>query len=198
MPRTTPRFPKLQIGLPDWVEGQLPAADHRFETVDERMELAIALSRFNVSVGGGPFGAAVFNLDTGRLVAPGVNLVVPAGWSGAHAEMVAIAVAQQAAGTHDLGAGGQPRHELVTSCEPCSMCFGATPWSGVKRLVYAACEEDARAIGFDEGPKPKNWIAELESRGIEVVASPLRPQAVRVLQDYASGGGPIYNGRVEA
>lgn len=193
-----PRFPSLTVSLPAWVEQELPPADYRFESTDERVELAISLSRVNVRLGGGPFGAAVFDADTGRLVAPGVNLVVPTGWSGGHAEMVAIAIAQQVAGGHDLGAPGMPRHELVTSCEPCSMCFGATPWSGVKRLVYAACEADARAIGFDEGPKPADWAQELESRGIEVVASPLREQAAKVLRDYATQGGAIYNGRGNA
>jgi tRNA(Arg) A34 adenosine deaminase TadA len=112
--------------------------------------------------------------------------------------MVALAIAQQVSQTHDLGGPGCAPHELVTSCEPCSMCFGATPWSGVKRLVCAANEQDARDIGFDEGPKPTDWVAALEARGIEVVQGVLREEAVAVLRDYAVGGGAIYNGRLNS
>ena len=42
------------------------------------------------------------------------------------------------------------------------------PWCGpaVRRLVCGGRDADARGIGFDEGPKPSNWIAALETRGI--------------------------------
>jgi tRNA(Arg) A34 adenosine deaminase TadA len=198
--RTEPRvarFPTFELTLPSWVESFIPSPDHVYATLEERMQLAIDLSRQNIEQGtGGPFGAAVFDLDTGRLVAPGVNVVVSSGWSGAHGEMVAYAIAQQIVGTHDLGGEGLARHELVTSCEPCSMCFGATPWAGIKRLVCGAKEADARAIGFDEGPKPANWVQALEDRGIEVVEGLLQSEAAQVLRDYGTGGGAIYNGRL--
>jgi len=189
------RFPALQVTLPDWVAKVIPPPDHRYATTEERMELAIELSRLNIEYGGGPFGAAVFDSQVNTLVAPGVNTVVASRWSGAHAEMVALAIAQQVAKTHDLGATDSTHYELVTSCAPCSMCFGATPWSGVKRLVCAAREEDARAIGFDEGPKPASWVEALETRGIEVVLDIQRERAQGVLQLYAAQGGLIYNGR---
>ena len=69
------------------------------------MELAIALARENARRGSGgcPFGAAVFERDTGRLVAVGVNAVMASGLSLAHAEMLALALAQRARGRFDLG-----------------------------------------------------------------------------------------------
>lgn len=160
------------------------------------MRLVIELARRNVAEGtGGPFGAAVFDLDSHKLIAPGINLVVASGYSWAHAEMVAYTIAQQVLGNHDLGSKGMPRCELVTSVEPCAMCFGATPWSGVRQLICGARDDDARAIGFDEGPKVDDWAAALESRGIKVVADNLREEASQVLKDYAAQGGPIYNAR---
>jgi tRNA(Arg) A34 adenosine deaminase TadA len=111
-----------------------------------------------------------------------------------HAEMVAIALAQKALGRYDLGDGGKFNCELVTSTEPCAMCFGAVPWSGVTRLVCAARDEDARAIGFDEGAKLPDWQLALEQRGITVTRDLLRADAVSILQEYASKGGLIYNG----
>ncbi len=75
------------------------------------------------------------------------------------------------------------------------MCFGATPWSGVRQVICGARDDDARAIGFDEGPKVDDWAGALESRGIHVVADILREDASQVLKDYAAKGGPIYNAR---
>ncbi len=190
------RFPQLTIWLPAWVDSFLADPDTVYPTVQDRMNIAIGLARHNVKNGtGGPFGAAIFDMDTHKLIAPGVNLVVPTRWSGGHGEMVAYAIAQQILQSHDLGGTGMPRLELVTSTEPCSMCFGATPWSGIRRLVCGARDSDARAIGFDEGPKLEQWVQALESRGIEVVQDILRTEASEVLQAYASSGGIIYNGR---
>ncbi|HCS12210.1 MAG TPA: tRNA-specific adenosine deaminase, partial [Zetaproteobacteria bacterium] len=86
--------------------------------------------------------------------------------------------------------------ELVTSCEPCAMCFGAIPWSGIRRVVCGATAADAQRIGFDEGPRHPDWVAELEKRGIHVQTGVCRDAAARVLNDYQSAQGVIYNGRV--
>jgi len=164
--------------------------------LEERMELAISLARENANRGGGPFGAILVEAESGRVVAPGVNLVVPLSCSLAHAEMVAIAIAQQIAGSYDLGAEGQPALQLVTSTEPCAMCLGAIPWSGIRSLVCGAAGEDAQRIGFDEGDKPDRWPEALERRGIWVRRDVCKDEAARVLADYAGAGGPIYNGRL--
>ncbi len=161
------------------------------------MGLAIELSRLNVEHGtGGPFGAAVFDLSRGTLVAPGINLVVPSNCSIAHAEIVAIVLAHKKLGHYDLGAPGLPSMELVTSCEPCSMCLGAVIWSGVQSVVIGARAKDAERIGFDEGPKVRNWTVQLEDRGIRVQRDVCRRDAQRVLNDYAARKGVIYNAQV--
>ncbi|MGH3088475.1 MAG: nucleoside deaminase [Rubrobacteraceae bacterium] len=189
-------FPEVNFELPAWIEEVVGDPERVYPTEEDRMRLAVELSRLNVEHGtGGPFGSAVFDLDTKRLVAPGVNLVTSAGCSIAHAEMVAIMVAQCAIGSFDLGGPSQPIRELVASTEPCAMCFGATPWSGVRKLVCGARDEDARSIGFDEGPKLPDWKAALEERGIEVSRDVLREDAASVLRHYAESGGEIYNSR---
>jgi len=181
--------------LPAWALEVVDEWDGTEADDESRMQLVIDLAACNVAEGtGGPFGAAVFDRHTGNLVAIGVNAVVPNGCSHAHAEMMAIARAQLTLGTYDLGADGLA-HELVTSCEPCAMCCGAVPWSGVRRLVCGATEEDARAIGFDEGDRPGNWQEALEARDIEVVVGLCRAQARDVFQQYVDAGGEIYNSR---
>jgi tRNA(Arg) A34 adenosine deaminase TadA len=187
-------FPVLTIKLPDWVNEFLMRRDSPCPDLADRMRLVVELARWNVDHGlNGPFAAAVFERDTGRLVALGVNLVLSLRTSLAHAELVALALAQQIRGNYDLGSADSPPCELVTSTEPCAMCLGAIPWSGVRSLICGARDVDARAIGFDEGHKPRNWVAALGKRGIAVRRDILRPQAVAVLRHYVACGGIIYN-----
>lgn len=178
----------IEIALPRWLEHKLAQAAS-WSSLEDKMELAAALAEQNVrEQTGGPFGAAVF--CGSNLVAAGVNLVVDSGYSMAHAEVVALSAAQQANGSFDLGTG---EYELVTSVEPCAMCLGATIWSGVRHVVIGARGQDAEAIGFDEGPKPADWVGALQTRGITVTRDVLRERARQVLLDYAASGAPIYN-----
>lgn len=189
-------FSDLTLRLPDWIEAFLPDPATTFSGDEDRMALVIALARENVRRGtGGPFAAAIFDAGAHTLVAPGVNLVTWQRCSVAHAETLAIMLAQRRLGTHDLAAPGLPPHELATSAAPCAMCLGAIPWSGVRRVVCGAREEDARAVGFDEGDKPRDWAKRLEARGIAVLQDVRRAEAAEVLRDYARRGGPIYNSR---
>ena len=186
----------MALRLPAWVEESLGEGDRTYPAAEDRMRLVVGLARENVRRGtGGPFGAAIFERETGRILAPGVNLVVGSCCSVFHAEMVAIMIAQKILGNFDLGDASVPAYELVTSTEPCAMCLGATPWSGVRGLVCGARDEDASAVGFDEGSKPPEWVSALEGRGITVTLDVLREEAAAVLREYAASGGEIYNSR---
>ena len=189
------RFPELVLRLPGWIENLIEDPRKIYPTPEDRMSLVIQLSLLNIKHGtGGPFGAAIFDCVQKRLISVGVNLVIPFCCSVAHAEIVAIALAQQVTQQYNLGSRDMPAYELVTSTEPCAMCFGAIPWSGVRRLVNGARQEDAMSIGFDEGPRPSNWIYELERRGVIVERDVLRESAAAVLRRYHEFGGAIYNG----
>jgi len=180
------------IELPAWVEPFLTRWQGSLTTTSKRMQLAVDLAGENVRQGtGGPFGAIVVNEESGELVAAGVNLVTSSGLSVAHAEIVALTLAQASIGEWNLSHGGTL--QLVTSCEPCAMCFGAVPWSGVKSLVCGARKKDAEAAGFDEGDKPAQWVRSLQRRGIVVQCGVLRDKAAEVLTSYRAGGGQIYN-----
>ena len=181
------------IRLPRWVAKRLANGPALFRTMADRMRFVVALADENIArQTGGPFAAGVFDAD-GRLIAPGVNLVANQNCSILHAEMVAMALAQKNLGRYDISDNGKYDFELVASTEPCAMCFGAIPWSGITRLVCGARDEDARAIGFDEGPKLPDWQHALEARGVKVTRDILRPEAVDVLKRYSKTGGVIYN-----
>ena len=189
-------FQPFRLELPNWITEYLVHQPETYPTSEARMELVNKLAQLNIGYGtGGPFGAGAFRLDTQQLVAPGVNLVLSSKSSIAHAEIVAIMMAQQAVGSHDLGAVGLPSHQLVTSCEPCGMCLGAISWSGIRQVVCGARGVDAEAVGFDEGPKPLNWVTELEQRGIAVTLDIGGNNASSVLQRYVQNGGEVYNSR---
>jgi tRNA(Arg) A34 adenosine deaminase TadA len=191
-----PAYPSLCVSLPDWLTRAYEPSDRVYPTVEARMRLVIALAQRNIEEGtGGPFAAAVFDGTTHRLLAPGVNRVTTQNCSSAHAEIVALSIAQRVLGCYDLGRAGMPTCELVSSTEPCAMCMGAVPWSGVRTLVCGARGEDACAIGMDEGAKPTRWVDELEQRGIAVIRDVCRDAAVAVLRDYLRRGGTIYNAR---
>jgi len=186
----------INFKLPEWLVDELARREESFPAIEDRMRLVIEFSNQNIQHNtGGPFGAAVFDMDTHRLIAAGVNMVVPSNRSIAHAEIVALTLAQQAVSNFDLGAPGFPPYELVSSAEPCAMCFGAIPWSGIRQLVCGAKGEDVCRIGFDEGPKHPDWIRELEMRGIRVQTDMCRAEAVRVLNAYHEKNGLIYNTR---
>ena len=186
--------PAIRIDLPAWAG---PAVDweRSYSSDEEKMRLAIEMSRLNVVHGsGGPFGAVVFDRATGKPVAVGVNSVVRLNNCTLHGEMVAFMAAQARLGTFSLRTPEGPGHELVTSCEPCAMCLGATLWSGVTRLVCGAHRDDARRLNFEEGPVFPESHAYLEARGIEIVHGVLRAEANEVLELYRARKGTIYNG----
>ncbi len=184
----------LQIELPEF----LVRANARTLVLaqgEARMRFVLDLARENMAAGGGPFAAAVFEHASGRLLAAGANRVVSSGYSCAHAEMLALTLAQRRIGHYDLGVASLPPCELVSSAEPCLMCLGAVLWSGVRFLSVGARGEDVTAQGFDEGPKPADWAGELRRRGIEVRQDVLRDEAREILRAYQAAGGPIYNAR---
>jgi len=178
--------------LPSWL-AEFAATYQTSTDPVEQMKFVLAAARENVQQEtGGPFAAAIFVANSGDLVALGVNLVTTQGLSALHAEMVAIAVAQRKLGSYDLSLN-KGALRLVCSTEPCAMCLGAIPWSGVRQVVTGARDEDARAIGFDEGTKPDDWSASLTKRGISVHTDILRQQAREILHRYQKQVGTIYN-----
>ncbi|RJP93677.1 MAG: nucleoside deaminase [Desulfobacteraceae bacterium] len=187
------KLPEVVIRLPEWVGPWIERSPKTFPAIEDRMGFVVELSRQNIRrQTGGPFAAAVFDMN-GGLIAPGVNTVITSNCSILHAEIMAIALAQQTLERYDISDGGKFSFELIASTEPCAMCFGAIPWSGIRILVCGARSADAEAIGFDEGPKPSGWVAALKNRGIEVKRNVMRDAAALVLKEYAASGGQIYN-----
>ncbi len=104
------------------------------------MKEALVLARGAGERGEVPVGAvAVFE---GRVVGRGVNAREAAHDPTAHAELVAM---QEAART--LGRWRLTGVTIVATLEPCAMCAGAMVLARIDRLVYAASDPKAGAVG---------------------------------------------------
>ena len=184
-------YAQIHLTLPAWVHEAIEPG-RAYPDDGDKVALAIELSRRNIeSRTGGPFGAAVFGPDD-RVIAVGVNRVLPHTCSLAHAETMAFMLAQQRTQQARLNDLGGPI-TLATSAQPCCQCYGATFWAGIDALLIGARSEDVmRLTEFDEGPLPADWVGELERRGIAVVRDLHRDAACDVLRAYGEQGGQFY------
>lgn len=187
--------------VPGWVGEELRAFPARLTSDAQKVRLVNRLAELNWrDGGGGPFAALVVGRETGQVVAAGVNRVLASGLSVAHAEVVALSLAQVERGQWDLGAAGSEPTELVVNWRTCVQCYGAAMWSGITRLVLAGHGDEVEELtGFDEGPMPEDWIGKFEERGIEVVPEVDRLSALAVFEDYRAakeaGEVVVYNAR---
>jgi tRNA(Arg) A34 adenosine deaminase TadA len=188
---------EFHLTMPDWAASHLAALPERIPGVEQRMQVVLDLARLNVERDtGGPFAAAVFERDSGKLVAIGVNRVVANQCSSAHAEVMALGLAQQRLGTYDLGGPGRPVHELVVNWRPCALCYGALLWSGVRQLTIAGHGPELEELtGFDEGPVHPQWEQELLKRGIATRSDVLRAEAVALFRQFRQSARLVYNPR---
>jgi tRNA(Arg) A34 adenosine deaminase TadA len=190
-------YAQVHLTLPAWVHEAVDTS-RAYATDADNVALAIGLSRRNIEADtGGPFGSAVFGPDD-RIIAVGVNRVVPHSCSVAHAEMMAYMLAQGRTQRLRLNRDADDDSPigpitLATSSQPCCQCYGATVWAGIDRLLIGARAEDVMELTeFDEGPLPADWIGELNARGIEVVRDIERDAARAVLRAYGESGGARY------
>lgn len=182
--------------LPEWLLASLDDLPAALATDEERMALVNELADRNWRAGnGGPFAAIVVDEATGALVSVGVNVVLSSGLTAAHAEVVALSLAQRALGRWDLGADGA-RLALVVNWRPCVQCYGATMWSGVRSLVVAGEGPVLEELtGFDEGPVVEDWAEQFERRGIAVTIGVGYDDAVAVYRAYGDAETVVYNAR---
>ena len=186
---------QINLCLPEWVDSFLREQPKIIHEQEAQMRFVLALTERNIrEQTGGPFGSAIFEIFSGKLISVGVNVVVKQNCSAAHGEMMALMLAQKEVSNFDLGASGLPAHRLVTSGKMCAMCLGNVCWSGVKEVLSSAEPEDVEGIvGFDEGPTPNDYNTQLEKRGIRIVPELLRSEGQKILQLYVDLGGQVYN-----
>ena len=108
---------------------------------DVAMRAALDEARDALESGDVPIGAVVLDAD-GSIIGRGHNVRERDGDPTGHAEMVAI---RAAAGV--LGRWRLTGCTLVVTLEPCTMCAGAIVLSRLERVVFAAYDDKAGAVG---------------------------------------------------
>ena len=105
------------------------------------MQAALSLAKVAADKGDVPVGAIVVN-EAGEIFGTGQNLREQNNDPTAHAEIVALRNASE-----KLGSWRLDDLTIVVTLEPCAMCAGAILQSRIKRLVFAAWDEKAGAVG---------------------------------------------------
>ncbi len=108
---------------------------------DAPMGAALALAVRALPAGDVPIGAVVLD-PAGAVVGEGFNERELTGDPTAHAEVLALRRAAERAGEWRLSG-----HTLVVTLEPCTMCAGAAVLARVERIVFAAADPKAGAVG---------------------------------------------------
>ncbi|MEE1869758.1 MULTISPECIES: tRNA adenosine(34) deaminase TadA [Pseudomonas] len=105
----------------------------------EFMRLALELAAQGAARGEVPVGAVL--VQHGQVIGRGFNCPISGSDPSAHAEMVAIRAAAQAASNYRL-----PGSTLYVTLEPCSMCAGLIVHARIARVVYGALEPKAGIV----------------------------------------------------
>jgi len=137
------------------------------------MREAMELARKAGNAGEVPVGAVV--VVNGVVIGRGANSPIATHDPTAHAEILALRQAAQAAGNYRLEDA-----TLYVTLEPCVMCAGALVTARVKRLVFGA-----RDLRFG-GVRSKFRIAdsELLNHRVEILEGVLAAECVELLRSF--------------
>ncbi|MEK9151637.1 MAG: nucleoside deaminase [Patescibacteria group bacterium] len=141
------------------------------------LQMAIEKSRESIALGGYPVGSVI--VRNGKILTSGVSNGKKRNDPTSHAEIDAIRAACQTLGTRDLS-----DVVLYSSLEPCLMCFSASTWSSVPKVVYA-CQRDRVSKQHYEGAHALSQINETARHPIELVhLSELEEQALQIIENW--------------
>ena len=138
------------------------------------MQAALSLAKVAADKGDVPVGAIVVN-EAGEILGTGQNLREQNNDPTAHAEIVALRNASEKHGSWRLD-----DLTIVVTLEPCAMCAGAILQSRIKRLVFAAWDEKAGAVGsvMDVIRDPRALTK------VEVITGIMEKECSEVLKDF--------------
>ena len=138
------------------------------------MQAALSLAKVAADKGDVPVGAIVVN-EAGEILGTGQNLREQNNDPTAHAEIVALRNASEKFGSWRLD-----DLTIVVTLEPCAMCAGAILQSRIKRLVFAAWDDKAGAVGsvMDVIRDPRALTK------VEVITGVMEKESSEVLKEF--------------
>lgn len=145
---------------------------------------AIELSRESVRDGGFPVGAIL--VRDNEVVGSGLSNGKKLKDATSHAEIEAIRSASNKIGKRDI-----KNSTIYSSLEPCLMCFSASYWAGVTKIVYA-CSKTKVSKQHYEGLHDLQAINEKNNRKIEIIHfDELENEALGVIEDWENKLGKL-------
>jgi tRNA(adenine34) deaminase len=141
------------------------------------MRLALGEARLSLGSGDVPVGAVVLG-PSGEVVGAGHNVRELEDDPTGHAEVVAMRAAAARLGRWRLSGC-----TLIVTLEPCTMCAGAAVLARLERIVFAAFDDKAGAVG-------SLWDVVRDRRlnhRPEVVTGVLAEESGRLLRDFFTG-----------
>lgn len=144
------------------------------------LKQAIELSKKSVKEGGFPVGAVI--VKGGIVISHGLSNGKNNKDATNHAEIEAIRNASQKLNTRDLF-----DCEIYSSMEPCLMCFSASYWAKIKKIIYAVGKDKLSKQHY-EGLCSLEDINLKNNRKIEIIhIKELENEALDIVKDWENG-----------
>jgi len=141
------------------------------------LQIVVEKSKESVALGGFPVGAII--VRNGEILAHGISNGKQLNDPTSHAEIVAIREACQKLQTRNL-----KNVVLYSSLEPCLMCFSASIWASIPKIVYACSRERVSGQHY-EGNHNLSSINRLARKSIELIHfAELENLALKVIEDW--------------
>lgn len=152
------------------------------KSLEELMQLAIEKTREGIKWGQTPFGAVVAKENgdgTYEVVSVEHNEV----WANTditeHAEINAIRKACSKLGRIKLD-----DCIIVSTTEPCPMCFSAIHWAGIKKIIYGTNIADAQKAKFSELTISNQKMKEMGKSPVKIQANFMREENKKLFQEW--------------
>jgi tRNA(Arg) A34 adenosine deaminase TadA len=142
------------------------------------MNMALKKAIEGILRGQSPFGACI--IREGEVVSCAHNAVWAFKDPTAHAEVCAIRRACEKLQTISLEGC-----VLYSTCEPCPMCFSASHWAKISRIVYGASIQDALSVGFNELRISNETLKKQGGSRIEIVRGVMQEECVKLLTTWS-------------
>jgi len=148
--------------------------------IDEKfMKLAIRVAKSGFGKSYLSVGAVI--VKNKKVISSAYNTVIKDKDPTAHAEINAIRLACKKLRSRKLS-----NCTLYSTLEPCPMCFVASHWAGIKKIVYGATIKDAIKKGSEELPISVQKLKGLGRSSIKIVGGILRKDCLKVLKKLGS------------
>lgn len=141
------------------------------------LKIAIEKSKSSVRIGGFPVGAVL--VKDNKIIAEGMSNGKAINDPTSHAETDAIRKACEKLKTRNL-----KDLTLYSSLEPCLMCFSASNWASIKKIVYAVKKESVSKQHF-QGDTSLQEINNQNYKKIELIQIPsLEESALEIITNW--------------